>query len=139
MPKISQEHGDNRQMQILEAAWRCFYRAGLHETTMQDIIRQSDLSAGAVYLFFPSKEEIILTAIGTSLSQVRALLSELLGKDDYDNSPAIVSAIQAYAKINANGQWIDRVEGVSRNELFDRMTKEELETYAREHHRVQPI
>lgn len=45
---------------------------------------------------------------------------------------AIVSAIQAYAKINAGGQWVDRVEGVSLNELFDRMTKEELEAYARE-------
>ena len=45
---------------------------------------------------------------------------------------AVVSAIQAYAKINANGQWIDRVEGVSLNELFDRMSQGELERYARD-------
>ena len=45
---------------------------------------------------------------------------------------AVVSAIQAYAKINANGQWIDRVEGVSLNELFDRMSQDELEGYARD-------
>jgi hypothetical protein len=47
------------------------------------------------------------------------------------NASAVVSAIQAYAKINANGQWVDRVERVNLNELFDRMTSEELETYAR--------
>ena len=93
MPKISQERRDGRRMQILEAAWRCFYRTGLHETTMQEIIRDSGLSAGAVYLYFPSKEEIILTAIRTSLAGVRALIGELLEKDDYDSLPHLVERI----------------------------------------------
>ena len=45
---------------------------------------------------------------------------------------AVVAAIQAYAKINAEGQWIDRSEHVNLNELFERMTREELESYARD-------
>lgn len=80
-------------MQILQAAWRCFYRGGLHETTMQEIIRESGLSAGAVYLYFPSKEEIILTAIRTSLSGVRSILSEIVAKDDYDSLPLLLEKI----------------------------------------------
>src|SRR5687767_1172371 len=28
------------------------------------------------------------------------------------NASAVVSAIQAYSKINANGQWVERVEGI---------------------------
>jgi hypothetical protein len=43
---------------------------------------------------------------------------------------AVVSAIQAYSKINAAGQWIDRSEQVNLNDLFDRMTTRELEDYA---------
>jgi transcription initiation factor TFIIIB Brf1 subunit/transcription initiation factor TFIIB len=43
---------------------------------------------------------------------------------------AVVSAIQAYAKINAAGQWVDRSEQVNLNDLFDRMTAFELESYA---------
>jgi hypothetical protein len=43
-----------------------------------------------------------------------------------------VTAVQAYAKINAQGQWIDRTEQVNLNELFERMTQEELEMYARD-------
>jgi hypothetical protein len=39
---------------------------------------------------------------------------------------------RAYAKINAQGQWIDRSEHVHLNELFDRMTQGELEAYARD-------
>ncbi len=45
---------------------------------------------------------------------------------------AVVSAIAAYAKINASGQWVDRTEYVNLNELFDRMTPDETEAYARE-------
>jgi hypothetical protein len=45
---------------------------------------------------------------------------------------AVVQAIGAYAKINSAGQWIDRTEQVNLNDLFDRMSVQELESYARE-------
>ena len=47
-------------------------------------------------------------------------------------APAVVAAIQAYSKINAAGQWVDRSEHVNLNELFERMSQEELEAYARD-------
>ena len=48
------------------------------------------------------------------------------------NASAVVAAIQAYAKINNSGQWVEHVQGTNMNELFDRMTKEELDAYARD-------
>jgi len=65
---------------------------------------------------------------------VRAALERIIeqaGEVDV-TAPAVVAAVQAYAKINATGQWVDRSEHVNLNELFDRMTAEELETYARD-------
>src|SRR5271157_5881304 len=35
-------------------------------------------------------------------------------------------------KINAMGHWVDRSEHVNLNELFERMTREEMEAYAKE-------
>jgi hypothetical protein len=43
-----------------------------------------------------------------------------------------VAAVQAYAKINSQGQWVDRNEHVNVNELFERMSEEEMEMYATE-------
>jgi hypothetical protein len=65
---------------------------------------------------------------------VRAALERMIEKSgDVDvTASAVVAAIQAYAKINAQGQWIDRSEHVNLNELFERMTSNELESYARE-------
>lgn len=48
------------------------------------------------------------------------------------NASAVVAAIQAYAKINNSGQWIERVQGTNMNELFDRMTTKELDAYAQD-------
>lgn len=77
MPKISDERRAARRTQILEAAWTCFQRQGLQATTMGDIIRASGLSAGAVYSYFPSKEELILAAVTTSLGNLRDLTAPL--------------------------------------------------------------
>ena len=46
---------------------------------------------------------------------------------------AVISAIQAYAKINSTGEWIDKTENANVNtttELFHRMTGEEMLRYA---------
>ncbi len=58
MPKVTQGHLDARRQQILDAAWACFARKGYHQTTMQDICQESELSPGAIYRYFDSKEDI---------------------------------------------------------------------------------
>lgn len=63
---------------------------------------------------------------------IRAALERIIEKaGEVDvTASAVVAAVQAYAKINAAGEWIDRTETVSMNDLFDRMTTAELEAYA---------
>jgi hypothetical protein len=46
------------------------------------------------------------------------------------NASAVVAAVQAFAKINNSGQWVEHVQGTNMNELFDRMTRQELDAYA---------
>ena len=58
-PKVSEEHIEARKQQILAAAIACFAEKGFHKTSMKDIFTKADLSAGAVYSYFESKDEII--------------------------------------------------------------------------------
>jgi hypothetical protein len=64
---------------------------------------------------------------------VRKALERIIEKAEvvHFNAASVVAAVQAYAKINSQGQWIDRSESVNLNELFDRMTRDELDAYAR--------
>ena len=63
---------------------------------------------------------------------IRAALERIIEKaGDVDvTASAVVSAVQAYAKINAAGEWIERTETVSLNQLFEKMSTPELEEYA---------
>lgn len=95
MPKISDEKRAARRAQILDAAWTCFQKEGLHATTMDDIIRASGLSAGAVYSYYPSKEELILAAVTSSLSGLRALLEPILKAEPTPPPDQLVRRIAA--------------------------------------------
>lgn len=66
-PRVSSEHKENRREQILSAAGRCFARKGYAQTTMQEILQESELSAGAVYLYFKSKQEIYMALMERDL------------------------------------------------------------------------
>jgi AcrR family transcriptional regulator len=59
MPKVTEEHRAARRQQIIDAAYRCFARKGFHQTTMRDIYAEANLSPGAVYHYFDSKDAII--------------------------------------------------------------------------------
>ncbi|WP_399882406.1 TetR/AcrR family transcriptional regulator [Streptomyces sp. BBFR51] len=71
MARVSQEHLDARRRQILDGAARCFARNGFHATSMQDVLKEVDLSAGAVYRYFSGKEELISAIVAEVLETVR--------------------------------------------------------------------
>jgi|SRR5579885_660000 hypothetical protein len=66
---------------------------------------------------------------------VRVVLEKLLERVSEVveiNGSVIVQAATALARINGAGQLIERRETVNLNELFDRMTQDELEAYAKD-------
>lgn len=83
MPKVSAAHREARRQQILAAARACFARRGFHQTTMQDICRTSELSAGAVYRYFPSKDDIIEALCDDHTGDMAALFAELTARDSW--------------------------------------------------------
>src|SRR5919197_4711710 len=77
MPKVSPAHEQHRRDQILAAAMACFARQGYHATSMDDVVRQSGLSVGAIYSYFPSKEELFLALCDYRTEQTLAYLNDL--------------------------------------------------------------
>ncbi|AKK04347.1 TetR/AcrR family transcriptional regulator [Corynebacterium epidermidicanis] len=58
MPRVTAEHREAMRDRILAAATTCIGRKGFSGTSMQDIISEAGMSAGAVYLYFPGKVEL---------------------------------------------------------------------------------
>lgn len=82
MPKVSQEHSDAQRGAILDAAIRCFAREGFHRTTMRDVVRESGMSAGALYVYFKSKDELIEAIAESRHLRERQWITAALDKDD---------------------------------------------------------
>ena len=81
MPRVSQAHLDARRRQILDAARRCFVRNGFHATSMQDVLGEANLSAGAVYRYFRSKDEIIAAIAAEAVAEVAGALDSAFDAD----------------------------------------------------------
>ncbi|MGX1914140.1 TetR/AcrR family transcriptional regulator [Streptomyces phaeochromogenes] len=76
MARVSQAHLDARRRQILDGAARCFARNGFHATSMQDVLKEVDLSAGAVYRYFSGKDELIAAIVTEVLGSIREAFEE---------------------------------------------------------------
>ena len=76
MPKITEAQRETRRQQILDAALRCFSRDGFHNTTTADIVRESGVSQGTLYLYFATKDDIIV-ALADDRHQGEAFLSAM--------------------------------------------------------------
>lgn len=91
MPRVSSEHLAARRRQILDAARACFVRDGFHATSMQDILREADLSAGAVYRYFPSKDAIVVAIATEAIEQVAAAFAAALHTDPLPSFASVLT------------------------------------------------
>ena len=78
MPRVSAQHEQAVRDRIVRAAIEVFAEHGFHRATMQDIVRRSGLSVGAIYTYFKSKSELILAGCDLITDQELGELRERL-------------------------------------------------------------
>ncbi|HEY2710199.1 MAG TPA: TetR/AcrR family transcriptional regulator [Caulobacteraceae bacterium] len=105
MPKTSQAQKDARRQQILDAALRCFSRDGFHATTTADIVRESGVSQGSLYLYFTTKDEII-AALADDRHQGEAFLNAL-AESEHDPVQGLLLLIELYGQGLGDPQRMD--------------------------------
>jgi TetR/AcrR family transcriptional regulator, transcriptional repressor of aconitase len=81
MPKVTAQYRDARRDQILSAARRCFLRDGFHATSMQDLFAEAGLSSGAVYGYFPSKDDVIIAIAEDNVRHVVGVIHEVASRE----------------------------------------------------------
>ncbi|WP_326837585.1 TetR/AcrR family transcriptional regulator [Amycolatopsis rhabdoformis] len=91
MPRISEERRAAQRRRILDAAMACFEKAGPDGASMQDIVAESGMSAGAIYRYFDSKEAII----------------EAVAADRHDHERELVAAAVATGGPDALRQFLN--------------------------------
>lgn len=71
-----------RREQILDAASECFKKSGFHGASMAEIAKSFGMSAGHIYNYFDSKEDIIEAMVKRDLSDTLARIEVLQQEDN---------------------------------------------------------
>lgn len=77
MPRVTETYRSEQRERILIAAARCFARRGFHVTSMDDVIAEAGLSAGAVYGYYRGKDELIEASARRAMELVEEVLPRL--------------------------------------------------------------
>ena len=69
--------------QIIDAAVRVFARNGFYNSRVSDIAREAGIASGTIYLYFKTKDEILVTLFREKMAGfVSALRKEIAGEAD---------------------------------------------------------
>lgn len=95
-PATRSERREAQIARILDAAKKCFVRSGFQGASMQEICKEAEMSPGALYRYFPSKESIIEAIAEAGRAEDAKILSEML--DNPDVIDGFVSAAIAHIR-----------------------------------------
>jgi AcrR family transcriptional regulator len=75
---------ERRRQQIMVAAKKVFTNKGFNRATMEAIAQEAELSAGTLYLYFESKEDLRVSLTLSILQFLNMSLDDLIKEEDAD-------------------------------------------------------
>ena len=112
MRKLDPVKHEEKRREILSAAERCFVRDGLQGASISSICTEAGISAGHLYHYFSSKEEIVSAMVEVRLEEAAArfvqqtdgvdVLDGLLAEIEVTRSGQPALLLEAIAEANRN-------------------------------------
>ena len=91
---------------LLRSAGRVFAEHGFHQATLEAVAAEAGVSKGALYHYFPSKEQLFLALLedrlGAGLSDIEAVIAER-GTESKHLGAAIETFLR---RINRDSRWL---------------------------------
>ncbi len=75
----NKRQGVDKRARILKAAVKVFARKGFHETKVAEIARAAGVADGTIYLYFKSKEDVLISLFEEYIEKLNEKLREDLG------------------------------------------------------------
>ncbi len=73
--------GPDKPQQIIEAAVRVFARKGYYSARVSDIAREAGIAAGTIYLYFDTKQEILITLFREKMAEFVSALRKSIAEE----------------------------------------------------------
>lgn len=119
---MGKKNSRNTKARIVSAAWKLFYEQGYEETTVEDIIFESETSKGSFYHYFDGKDAL--------LSSLSVLFDEQYERlmERSDLPPDSIELLQYL-----NRALFETIENTVSIELLSRLFSSQLVTHGEKH------
>src|ERR1700754_5260656 len=89
--------GSDKRERILDAAERIFARHGFFAARVSEIAKEAGVADGTIYLYFKSKDDLLISLFEHRMKQVNAVLSQAIA--DRPPGEQLRAFIQAYLQL----------------------------------------
>jgi len=115
MPKISDERRAERLEQILVGARRCFAQNGYEGATVAKLEREIGLSRGAIFNYFPSKEDLFIELAVRDTARMSEIWREqgleAIVREVMELDPAWLSVyLELFRRVRNDDDFRERIE-----------------------------
>jgi len=98
---------EERKQELIDTAERLFITRGYDQTSISDIVKEVNVSQGAFYYYFESKEDVLVAVVKKNMAAMEKDLRQIQEKDDMNDA----------AKLNVMiNRFIHNIQ--SRNRIF---------------------
>ncbi len=105
-PKVTEEYRNNVRDKILQSAAALFSQNGYHTTSMDDIVKESGLSKGAIYGYFKSKDDLFLALSDKQLESMIDNMQDAFSPEDSAKNKLMKAAEIHFRQIvDPNDVW----------------------------------
>lgn len=95
-----------RRKELIDTAERLFIAQGYDQTSISDIVKEVNVSQGAYYYYFDSKEDVLVAVMEKQIALMESDFIQIANNSDLDEAAKLNSMINRFLSISASGKKI---------------------------------
>jgi AcrR family transcriptional regulator len=95
-----------RRKELIDTAERLFIAKGYDQTSISDIVKEVNVSQGAFYYYFDSKEDVLVAVMEKQIALMESDFIQIANNSDLDEAAKLNSMINRFLSISASGKKI---------------------------------
>jgi AcrR family transcriptional regulator len=105
MKRIAKDPQERRK-ELIDTAERLFLTAGYDQTSVSDVVKEINISQGAYYYYFDSKEDVLVAIIEKNIAIMEESLRQIASRTDLDEAVKLNAMINQFISLTASGKKI---------------------------------
>ena len=97
---------EERRKELIDTAERLFIAQGYDQTSISDIVKEVNVSQGAFYYYFDSKEDVLVAVMEKQIALMESDFIQIANNSELDEAAKLNSMINRFLSISASGKKI---------------------------------